>query len=134
LHSSFQKFEETDQFHFSSLSFWFQTSDYFENQCIELCKRWNTVSVWWWECTSLDDFLQQKHDSHWNQLSYLWQEIADHYSLFQTLTTWAEMYWITHSDIHQSLSFKDLHEKQTTESTSSQLSEHSIEVQFSNHL
>jgi len=134
LHSSFQKSEETDQFHFSSSSFQSQTSDYFENRCIKLCKRWNTVSVWWWECTSLDDLLQQKHDFRWNQLSYLWQEIADHYSLFQTLITWAEMYWITYSDIHWSSSFEDLHEKQTAESITSQLSEHSIKVQFSNHL
>ncbi len=48
--------------------------------------------------------------------------------------TWAEMYWITYSDIHQSSSSENLHEKQITESTSSQLSEHSIEVQFSDHL
>ncbi len=44
------------------------------------------------------------------------------------------MYWITHSDIHWSLSSENLHEKQTVESTSSQLSEHSIKVQFSDHL
>ncbi len=44
------------------------------------------------------------------------------------------MYWIIHSDIHWSSSSEDLHEKQTAESTLSQLSEHSIEVQFSNHL
>ncbi len=48
--------------------------------------------------------------------------------------TWAEMYWITHSDIHWSSSSEDLHEKWTAELTSSQLSEHSIKVQFSDHL
>ncbi len=48
--------------------------------------------------------------------------------------TQAEMYWITHLDIHRSSSSEDLHEKQTAESTSSQLSEHSIKVQFSDHL
>ncbi len=44
--------------------------------------------------------------------------------------TQAEMYWITHSDIHWSSSSEDFHEKQTAELMSSQLSEHSIEVQF----
>ncbi len=51
-----------------------------------------------------------------------------------TLMTQAEMHWITHSDVHQSLNFKDLHEKQTVELMISQLSEHSIEVQLSDHL
>ncbi len=47
--------------------------------------------------------------------------------------TQAEMYWITHSDIYQSSSSEDLHEKQTAKLMSSQLSEHSVEVQFSDH-
>ncbi len=48
--------------------------------------------------------------------------------MFQTLKTWAWMHWITHSDIHQSSDFEDLHEKQTVNLTSSQLSRHSIWV------
>ncbi len=111
LHSSFQEFEETDQFNFSSSSFWLQTSDYSENQCIKLCKRWNTVSVQQWECTSFDDLLQQKHGFCWDQLSHLWQETADYYSMFWTLIYWAEMHWTIHIDIHQSLSSENLHEK-----------------------
>ncbi len=51
-----------------------------------------------------------------------------------TLMTWIEMHWITHSDVHQSSDFEDFYEKQTVESMTSQLSEHSIEVQISNHL
>ncbi len=27
------------------------------------------------------------------------------------LKTWAEMHWTTHSDVHQSSDFEDLHEK-----------------------
>ncbi len=46
----------------------------------------------------------------------------------------AEMHWITHSDVHWSSDFEDLHEKQIVESTTSQLSEHSIEIQLSDHL
>ncbi len=53
--------------------------------------------------------------------------------MFWTLMTWAEMHWTTHSDVHQSSDFEDLHEKQTVESTTSQLSERSIEVQLSDH-
>ncbi len=53
--------------------------------------------------------------------------------MFQTLMTWAEMHWITHSDVHQSSDFEDLHEKQTVKLMINQLSEHSIEVQFSDH-
>jgi len=48
--------------------------------------------------------------------------------------TQAEMHWIIHSDVHWSSDFKDLHEKQTVESMTSQLSEHFIEVQLSDHL
>ncbi len=109
-------------------------TSYSENQCFKLCKRWNTISVWWWESSSFDDLLQQKYDSRWNQLSHLWQEIASHYSMLRTLMTWAEMHWTTHSDVHQSSDFENFHEKQTVESTTSQLSEHSIKVQLSDHL
>ena len=107
---------------------------YSEDWCFKLCKRWNTISVWWWESSSFDNLLQQKHNSRWNQLSYLWQEIASHYLMFQTLMTWAEMHWTTYSDVHWLSDFKDLHEKQTVESMTSQLSEHFIKVQLSNHL
>ncbi len=31
--------------------------------------------------------------------------------MLQTLTTWAEMHWTTHSDVHWSSDFEDLHEK-----------------------
>ncbi len=48
--------------------------------------------------------------------------------------TWAEMHWTTHSDVHWSLDFEDLHEKQTVKLMTSQLSEHSIKVQLSDHL
>jgi len=48
--------------------------------------------------------------------------------------TWAEMHWTTHSDVHRSSDFEDLHEKQTVKSTTSQLSKHSIEVQLSDYL
>ncbi len=51
-----------------------------------------------------------------------------------TLMTQAEMYWTTYSDDHRSSDFKDLHEKQTVESMISQLFEHSIKVQLSDHL
>ncbi len=54
--------------------------------------------------------------------------------MLQTLMTWAEMHWTTHSDVHWSSDFENLHEKQTVESMTSQLSEHSIEVQLSDHL
>ncbi len=54
--------------------------------------------------------------------------------MFWTLMTWAEMHWTTHSDVHWSSDFENLYEKQTVESMTSQLSEHSIEVQLSNHL
>ncbi len=50
-----------------------------------------------------------------------------------TLMTWAEMHWTIHSDVHQSSDFEDLREKQTVESTTSQLSEHFIKVQLSDH-
>ncbi len=53
--------------------------------------------------------------------------------MFWTLMTWAEMHWTTYSDVDWSSDFKDLHEKQTVESMTSQLSEHSIEVQLSNY-
>ena len=51
-----------------------------------------------------------------------------------TLTTQAEMHWTIHSDVHQSSDFENLHEKQTIESITSQLFEHFIEVQLSDHL
>ena len=44
------------------------------------------------------------------------------------------MHWTTHLNVHQSSDFEDFHEKQTVESMISQLSEHSIKVQLSNHL
>ncbi len=64
------------------------------------------------------------------QLSHLWQEIASHYSMFWTLKTWARMHRAAYSDVHQLLDFEDLHEKQTVDLTSSQLSRHSIQVNF----
>ena len=60
------------------------------------------------------------------QLSHLWQETADYYSMFWTLKIRAWMHWVIHSDVHQSSDFKDFHEKQTVNLTSSQLSKHSI--------
>ncbi len=54
--------------------------------------------------------------------------------MLQTLMTQAEMHWTTHSDVHWSSDFEDLHEKQIVESMTSQLSEHSIKVQLSDHL
>ncbi len=53
--------------------------------------------------------------------------------MLQTLMTWAEMHWTIHSDIHQLSDFEDFHEKQTVESMTSQLFEHSIKVQLSNY-
>ncbi len=50
-----------------------------------------------------------------------------------TLITQAKMHWTTHSNVHQSSDFEDLHEKQTVESMTSQLSKHSIEIQLSDH-
>ncbi len=44
------------------------------------------------------------------------------------------MHWTTHLNVHQSSDFENLHEKQIVELTSSQLSEHFIEVQLSDHL
>ena len=38
------------------------------------------------------------------------------------------MHKAAHSDVHQSSDFEDLHEKQTVDSTSSQLFKHSIQV------
>ncbi len=86
-------------------------TDYSRNQCIWLRQRWNSITVWWWESSSLDNFLQQEHDSRWMQLSHLWQETADYYLMFQTLKTWAWMHQVTHSDVHQSSDFEDFHEK-----------------------
>ena len=68
------------------------------------------------------------------QLSHLWQETADHYSMFQTLKIWAWMHQVTHSDIHQSSDFEDFHEKQIVNLISSQLSKHFIKVQLSDHI
>ncbi len=45
----------------------------------------------------------------------------------------AEVYWTTHSDVYWSLDFENFHEKQIVESITSQLSEHSIRVQLSDH-
>ncbi len=53
--------------------------------------------------------------------------------MLQTLMIWAEMHWTTYLDVHQSSDFEDLYEKQTVELMTSQLSEHSIEVQLSDH-
>ena len=125
---SLWQFKETSQLDLSTSSLWSQMISYSEDQRFELCKRWNTISVQWWESSSFNDLLQQKHDFRWNQLSHLWQEITSHYSMFQTLMTQAEMHWTIHSDVHQSSNFEDLHEKQTVESMTSQLFEHSIEV------
>ncbi len=44
------------------------------------------------------------------------------------------MHWTTHSNVHWSLDFEDFYEKQTVESMTSQLSEHSIKVQLSDHI
>ncbi len=74
------------------------------------------------------------HDSRWNQLSHLWQEIASYYSMLQTLMTQAEIHWTTHSDVHWSSNFDDFYEKQIVESMTSQLSEHFIEVQLLDYL
>ena len=54
--------------------------------------------------------------------------------MFQALMTWAEMHWTIHSDVYRSSDFENLHEKQTIESMTSQLLEHFIEVQLSDHL
>ncbi len=66
--------------------------NYSEYQCIWLHQRWNTITVWWWKCSSLSSILQQEHDSCWMQLSHLWQEIASHYSMLWTLKTQARMH------------------------------------------
>ncbi len=60
--------------------------------------------------------------------------VFSHYSMLWTLMTQAEMHWTTYSDVHQSSDFEDFHEKQTVELMTSQLSEHFIEVQLSDHL
>ena len=109
--SSLWQSKETSQLNLSTSSLQSQTTSYFEDQCFELCKRWNIISVWWRESSSFNDLLQQKHDSCWNQLSHLWQETASHYSMLQTLIIQAKMHWTTHSDVYQSSSFEDLHEK-----------------------
>ncbi len=54
---SFWQSKEADQLDLSSASFWCQTSSYFENRCIQLCKRRHTISVWWRKCASLDSLL-----------------------------------------------------------------------------
>ncbi len=43
------------------------------------------------------------------------------------------MHWTTHSDVHQSSDFENFHKKQTVKLMTSQLSEHSIKVQLSDH-
>ncbi len=48
--------------------------------------------------------------------------------MFWTLKTQARMHRAAHSDVYWSSDFKDLHEKQTVNLTSSQLSRHSIQV------
>ena len=126
--SSLWQSKKTSQLDLSTSSLQSQTTSYSEDQHFELCKRWNIISVQWWESSSFDDLLQQKHDFRWDQLSHLWQEIASHYSMFWTIMIRAEMHWTTHSNVHQSSDFEDLHEKQTVESMISQLSEHSIKV------
>ncbi len=126
--SSFWWSKETSQLNLSSTTFRFKTTDYSRNQCIWLRQRWNSITVQWWESSSLNSFLQQEHDSHWMQLSHLWQETVDHYSMFRTLKTRAWMHQVTHSDVHRSSDFEDFHEKQVVNSMSSQLSRHSIWV------
>ncbi len=54
--------------------------------------------------------------------------------MLRTLMIQAEMHWTTHLNVYWSSDFENLHEKQTVESITSQLSEHSIEVQLSDHL
>ncbi len=103
-------------------------TDYSENQCIWLRQRWNTITVWWWEYSSLSSILQQEHDLRWMQLSHLWQEITSHYSMFWTLKIWARMHRAAHSDVHWSSDFENFYEKQTVNLTSSQLFKHSIQV------
>ncbi len=50
--------------------------------------------------------------------------------MLRTLTIRAEMHWTTHSDVHRSSDFKDLHEKQTVESMTSQLSKFNFQIIF----
>ncbi len=48
--------------------------------------------------------------------------------MLQTLTIWTKRYWAICSDVYWSSDFKDLYEKQTADSMTSELSEYSIEV------
>ncbi len=62
------------------------------------------------------------------QLSHLWQEIVNYHSMLRTLMTRTRRYWAIYSDVYWSSDFKDLYEKQTADSTTSELSEYSIKV------
>ncbi len=46
--------------------------------------------------------------------------------MFQTLKIQAWMHQVAHLNVYQSSDFKDFHEKQTVNLTSSQLSKHSV--------
>ncbi len=53
------------------------------------------------------------------QLQDLWQRTSDHYSLFETLMSWIEMYEYFNQDLHQSSEFEVLHDHQRTDSMTS---------------
>ncbi len=48
--------------------------------------------------------------------------------MLQTLTIWTKRYWAICLNVYWSSDFKDLYEKQTADSMTSELSEYSIEV------
>ncbi len=48
--------------------------------------------------------------------------------MFRTLMIQTRKYWAIYSDVYWSSDFEDLYEKQTADSTTSKLSEYSIEV------
>ncbi len=48
--------------------------------------------------------------------------------MLRTLMTWTRRHWAIYSDVYWSSDFEDLYEKQTADSTISELSEYSIEV------
>ena len=53
------------------------------------------------------------------QLRDLWQRTADHYSLFETLTSRIKMYEYFNQDLHQSSEFEVLHDHQRTDQMTS---------------